>query len=69
MLASIAESIYPSHALEAISRRKQVTQHCAERGRLLDRIWRSLNELFEYVLREMTETVDRFGRARPLFVF
>ncbi|CAM9882533.1 unnamed protein product, partial [Ectocarpus sp. 13 AM-2016] len=36
-----------------------VTQHCAERGRLLDRIWRSLNELFEFVLWEMSRTVTR----------
>ncbi|CAM9305868.1 unnamed protein product, partial [Ectocarpus fasciculatus] len=34
-------------------------QHCAERGRLLDRIWRSLNELFEFVLWEMSRTVAR----------
>ncbi|CAM9530654.1 unnamed protein product [Ectocarpus sp. 4 AP-2014] len=38
---------------------RQVTQHCAERGRLLDRIWRSLNELFEFVLWEMSRTVAR----------
>lgn len=44
----------------SIFRALQVTQHCAERGRLLDRIWRSLNDLFEYVLREMTQTVTRY---------
>lgn len=37
----------------------QVTQHCVERGNLLDRIWRSLNDLFEFVLSEMARTVAR----------
>ncbi|CAM9234947.1 unnamed protein product, partial [Hapterophycus canaliculatus] len=39
-----------------------VTQHCVERGRLLDRIWRSLNDLFEFVLSEMARTVTRCER-------
>ncbi|KAG5188867.1 hypothetical protein JKP88DRAFT_253207 [Tribonema minus] len=46
---------------------RQVTFHCAERGRLLDKIWRSLNDLFEYVLREMsTALADSDGRLTDL---
>ncbi|CAM9671093.1 unnamed protein product [Choristocarpus tenellus] len=38
----------------------QVTQHCQERGRLLDCIWHSLSDLFECVLQEMASTITRF---------
>lgn len=44
----------------------QVTQHCAERGRLLDRIWCSLNDLFEFVLKEMGDTVARYQSTNSL---
>ena len=41
---------------------RQVSVHCAERGRLLERIHGSLAEIFEGVAREMARAIDACER-------